>query len=147
MSDTTRRAVLAGAAGVTAVTVLAACGDDDSDGGSAGSNGSGGTGSTAGAAAGGVLATKADIPVGGGKIFADGGGVVVTQPTSGQFKAFSSICTHQQCVVSEVTGGSIHCKCHGSAFSAADGSVTNGPATKGLPEKQLKIDGDNISLA
>ncbi|GGM12604.1 Rieske (2Fe-2S) protein [Dactylosporangium sucinum] len=143
MSDTTRRAVLAGAAGVTAVTVLAACGGDDSDSGSSGSDNGGSTG---GAAAG-VLATKADIPVGGGKIFTEGGGVVVTQPTSGQFKAFSSICTHQQCLVSEVTDGSIHCKCHGSAFSAADGSVKNGPATKGLPEKQLKVEGDNISLA
>lgn len=86
MSDTTRRAVLAGAAGITAVTVLAACGDDSDDSGSTGDS------STGGAAAG-VLATKADIPVGGGKIFKDGGGVVVTQPEVGKFKAFSSICT------------------------------------------------------
>lgn len=135
MSETTRRAVLAGAAGVTAVSVLAACGDDDKGSGSTDSKSTG------------VLATKADIPVGGGKVFKDGGGVVVTQPTAGQFKAFTSICTHQQCVVSEVVNGSINCKCHGSMFSAADGSVTNGPATKGLDEKQLKIDGDNISLA
>ena len=140
MSDTTRRAVLAGAAGITAVTVLAACGDDSDDGGSTGDS------STGGAAAG-VLATKADIPVGGGKIFKEGGGVVVTQPEAGQFKAFSSICTHQSCVVSDVAAGAINCQCHGSAFSAADGSVKNGPATKGLTEKTLKIDGDNISLA
>jgi Rieske Fe-S protein len=140
MSDTTRRAVLAGAAGITAVTVLAACGDDSDDSGSTGDS------STGGAAAG-VLATKADIPVGGGKIFKDGGGVVVTQPEAGKFKAFSSICTHQSCVVSDVAAGAINCQCHGSAFSAADGSVKNGPATKGLAEKTLKIDGDNISLA
>jgi Rieske Fe-S protein len=140
MSDTTRRAVLAGAAGITAVTVLAACGDDGDDSGSTGDS------STGGAAAG-VLATKADIPVGGGKIFKDGGGVVVTQPEAGKFKAFSSICTHQSCVVTDVAAGAINCKCHGSVFSAADGSVKNGPATKGLAEKTLKIDGDNISLA
>jgi Rieske Fe-S protein len=138
MSDTTRRAVLAGAVGVTAVSVLAACGDD--------SSGTGGTSGTT-AAAGGVLAKKADIPVGGGKIFTDGGGVVVTQPTSGTFKGFSAICTHQQCVVAEVADGKINCKCHGSVFSAADGSVQNGPATKSLAEKQLKVDGDSISLA
>lgn len=141
MSDTTRRAVLAGAAGITAVTALAACGDDSGDSGSTGdSNNTGG-------AAAGVLTTKADIPVGGGKIFKDGGGVVVTQPETGQFKAFSSICTHQSCVVSDVTGNAINCRCHGSVFSAADGSVKNGPATKGLAEKALKVDGDNISLA
>ncbi|GAA3189695.1 Rieske (2Fe-2S) protein [Dactylosporangium siamense] len=140
MSDTTRRAVLAGAAGITAVTVLAACGDDSDDSGSTGDS------STGGAAAG-VLATKADIPVGGGKIFKDGGGVVVTQPEAGKFKAFSSICTHQSCVVSDVAAGAINCRCHGSVFSAADGSVKNGPATKGLAEKSLKVEGDNISLA
>ncbi|MFC4996391.1 Rieske (2Fe-2S) protein [Dactylosporangium cerinum] len=140
MSDTTRRAVLAGAAGITAVTVLAACGDDSDDSGSTGDS------STGGAAAG-VLATKADIPVGGGKIFKDGGGVVVTQPEAGKFKAFSSICTHQSCVVSDVAAGAINCRCHGSVFSAADGSVKNGPATKGLAEKALKVEGDNISLA
>ena len=135
MSDTTRRAVLAGAAGVTAVTVLAACGDDDS-----------GTSSSTSAAAGGVLAKKADVPVGGGKIVSDGGGVVITQPAAGTFKAFSAICTHQNCVVAEVVNGSIICKCHGSKFSAADGSVTTGPATKALAEKKLKIDGEDISL-
>lgn len=143
MSDTTRRAVLAGAAGITAATVLAACGDDSDDNGGSGSTGDKSTG---GAAAG-VLATKADIPVGGGKIFKDGGGVVVTQPEAGQFKAFSSICTHQSCVVTDVAAGAINCRCHGSVFSAADGSVKNGPATKALAEKALKIDGDNISLA
>src|SRR5687767_4758617 len=121
MSDTTRRAVLAGAAGITAVTVLAACGDDSDDGGSTGDN------STGGAAAS-VLATKADIPVGGGKIFKDGGGVVVTQPEAGQFKAFSSICTHQSCVVTDVAAEGINCRCHGSVFSSTDGSVKNGPA-------------------
>ncbi|GAA1517357.1 hypothetical protein GCM10009827_035360 [Dactylosporangium maewongense] len=140
MSDTTRRAVLAGAAGITAVTALAACGDDSDDSGKTGDSSTGG-------AASGVLATKADIPVGGGKIFKDGGGVVVTQPEAGQFKAFSSICTHQSCVVSDVSAGAINCRCHGSVFSAADGSVKNGPATKGLAEKTLKVDGDNISLA
>jgi Rieske Fe-S protein len=139
MSDTTRRAVLAGAVGVTAATALAACGDDSDS--SSSSNG----GSTAGA--GGVLTTKADIPVGGGKVFSDAGGVVVTQPASGQYKAFSAICTHQQCVVSDVSNGAINCKCHGSVFSAVDGSVKNGPATRSLDEKVLKIDGDNISLA
>jgi Rieske Fe-S protein len=139
MSDTTRRAVLAGAVGVTAVSVLAACGDDDS-GSTTGSTGNP-------AAAGGTLAKKADIPVGGGKIFTDGGGVVVTQPAAGQFKAFSAICTHQQCVVADVSNGMINCKCHGSMFSAADGSVKKGPATKSLAEKPLKIEGDSIALA
>ena len=44
---------------------------------------------------------KADIPVGGGKVF-DALKVVVTQPTAGDYKAFSAICTHQGCTVSGV---------------------------------------------
>ncbi|WP_433057915.1 ubiquinol-cytochrome c reductase iron-sulfur subunit [Dactylosporangium sp. CS-033363] len=134
MSETTRRAVLAGAVGVTAVTVLAACGDDDS--------GSDSTGS--GSTPGGPIAKKADIPVGGGKIVSDDGGTVITQPESGTFKAFTAICTHQQCIVTDVANNNINCKCHGSTFSATDGSVTNPPASQPLKEKTLRFEGDDI---
>lgn len=47
------------------------------------------------------LAASADVPVGGGAIFTDQQ-VVVTQPSEGDFKAFTAICTHQGCVVSNV---------------------------------------------
>ena len=88
----------------------------------------------------------ADIPVGGGKVFA-AEGVVITQPRAGQFKGFSPICTHQGCPVSNVDGGTINCTCHGSKFSIEDGSVKAGPATKPLPPKDIKVNGDQISLA
>ena len=136
MSDTTRRAVLAGAVGVTAASVLAACGDDDS-----------GSNPSAGSTPGGPAAKKSDIPVGGGKIVADAGGTVITQPESGTYKAFTAICTHQQCIVTEVSNNTINCKCHGSTFSAVDGSPTNPPATQKLTEKQLRMDGDDIYIA
>ncbi|MGI5244342.1 Rieske (2Fe-2S) protein [Dactylosporangium sp. CA-139066] len=136
MSDTTRRAVLAGAVGVTAASVLAACGDNDS-----GSNTSAGS-----TAAGGPAAKKSEIPVGGGKVVPDAGGTVITQPESGTFKAFTAICTHQQCIVSEVSNNSINCRCHGSTFSAVDGTATNPPATQKLDEKKLRLDGDDIYI-
>jgi Rieske Fe-S protein len=150
MSDTTRRTVLAGAAGLTAVTVLAACGDDeptDTPGATTPTTGGGAPPTGGPAAANGALAKKADIPVGGGKIFTEGGGVVITQPTAGEFKAFSATCTHQSCTVASVANGDINCACHGSKFSAADGSVKNGPAARPLAAKELKIEGDDISLA
>ena len=81
-----------------------------------------------------ALARTSDIPVGGGEIFADQG-VVVTQPTAGEFKAFGPICTHQGCPVTNVDGGTINCTCHNSRFSIEDGSVKAGPATKPLPAK------------
>jgi nitrite reductase/ring-hydroxylating ferredoxin subunit len=92
------------------------------------------------------LATTADIPVGGGKIFKDEQ-VVVTQPKEGEFKAFTSICTHQQCPVANVKGGTINCTCHGSKFNITDGSVANPPATRPLAEKKITVAGNSIRLA
>ncbi|MER7005583.1 Rieske (2Fe-2S) protein [Dactylosporangium sp. NPDC000555] len=136
MSDTTRRAVLAGAVGVTASSVIAACGGGDS-----------GSNSTAkDSTPSGPIAKKSDIPVKGGKIVTVGGGIVITQPEPGTFKAFTAICTHQLCVVTDVANNSINCKCHGSTFSAVDGSVTNPPAPAKLDEKKLRIDGEDIYL-
>src|SRR5207248_974836 len=152
MGDTTedrgltgRRAVL-GFGGAAALAALAGCGtasnqssDDPTGGANAPTTGAATPTSAAAPApsnghAGGPLAQTSEIPVGGGKIFADAS-VVVTQPTTGQFKAFSSICTHQQCPVTSVSGGTINCPCHGSKYSIADGSVKSGPAPKPLPSK------------
>ncbi|MEZ5191458.1 MAG: Rieske (2Fe-2S) protein [Nocardioides sp.] len=71
--------------------------------------------------------------------------VVVTQPTEGEFKAFSAVCTHAGCLVSSVSD-TINCVCHGSAFSIADGSVVSPPATKPLPAAAITVDGVSITL-
>src|SRR5918994_4238548 len=101
------------------------------DGTASGSPGSG----TGGSGTGGLSAAKADIPVGGGKIFPDAQ-AVVTQPKSGEFKAFTAVCTHQMCIVAEVAE-TINCNCHGSKFSITDGSVVTGPAPSPLPAKTV----------
>ncbi|MBQ1047124.1 Rieske (2Fe-2S) protein [Micromonospora sp. C51] len=93
-----------------------------------------------------ALATLADIPVGGGAIFADAG-VVVTQPTDGVIKAYSATCTHQGCTVTSVSDGTIVCACHNSVFDIADGSVRSGPAGAPLPAANVTVDGDAIRLA
>jgi Rieske Fe-S protein len=131
-----RRTVVAavGAAGIA--VALTACGAEDkaSDTGAAGN------------AAGTELAKTTDIPEGGGKVFADQG-VVVTQPTAGTFKAFSSKCTHQGCAVKGIANGVITCPCHQSQFSVTDGSVKKGPATSPLPAADIIVNGDSIKLA
>ncbi|SCF02224.1 Rieske (2Fe-2S) protein [Micromonospora chokoriensis] len=147
----TRRTLLTGVGAVGAAVVLAACGSDDGSGSDAPTSGGPAVPSTGDAGGGDrqgaqSLATTADIPVGGGKVLATEG-VVITQPTAGQFKGFSPICTHQNCPVSNVDGGTINCTCHGSKFSIEDGSVKAGPATKPLPPKNIKVTGDQISLA
>jgi Rieske Fe-S protein len=93
-----------------------------------------------------AFAQASDIEVGGGTIFAEDQ-VVITQPSDGEFKCFSAVCTHQGCVVSSVSDGTINCECHGSAFSIADGSVVTGPATAPLAEQSIAVDGDAITLA
>ncbi|MGA4944857.1 Rieske (2Fe-2S) protein [Streptomyces cinereoruber] len=150
--STSRRTVLFAAAALT----TAGCG---SDGG--GDGGDGGT--TAGTPEapdapetpgapdspegdGEALARTSEIPVGGGTVFAEEK-VVVTQPTAGEFKAFSAVCTHQGCLVNKVADGTVDCPCHGSRFRVADGSVVTGPATRPLPAEQIIVSGETISLA
>lgn len=147
--DISRRAVLVGTCG-TCATALAACAGYGSGQTAApvavqpAPAAPGAAAAPGGAAA--ALASTADIPVGGGKIFAEKD-VVVTQPAEGTFKAFSATCTHQGCPVATVEGGTINCNCHGSKFKVADGSVAKGPAAKPLAEKTLKVDGTSITLA
>ena len=109
-------------------------------GGGASSSGSSGSGGS-----GGLTTPKAAIPVGGGTIFPDAQ-AVVTQPKSGQFKAFTAVCTHQTCIVAEVVQ-TINCNCHGSKFSITDGSVVNGPATAPLAAKKVTASGDNLTIS
>ena len=52
---------------------------------------------------------------------------MVTQPTEGEFKAFSAVCTHQGCLVASVSDGTINCDCHGSKFSIETGDAEAGP--------------------
>jgi len=101
------------------------------------------SGDASGASSGQGLTVKAaDIPVGSGKVFPDAQ-TVITQPKAKEFKAFSSICTHQGCQVDAVTT-TINCPCHGSKYSITDGSVVNPPAPKPLPAKTIKVEGDNL---
>ena len=149
-----RRAVLRGAAVAglagAAVPLLAACGDDGAAGGTPSSStptsapSSAPTSSAPTSGGGGpVLGPVSDVPVGGGKVFTDAK-IVVTQPTAGQYKAFTAVCTHMGCIVEKVENDTIDCPCHGSKFNASDGSVANGPATKPLAPINVTVQGGNI---
>jgi nitrite reductase/ring-hydroxylating ferredoxin subunit len=152
-SGPSRRTLVAavGAAGLT--VALTACGSEEEPSGPSTEQGAGGGatneggGSSTGAGAGGAaLAKTSDIPEGSGKIFKDEK-VVVSQPTAGEFKAFSTVCTHQNCPMVDLKDDIISCTCHGSQFSVLDGSVKKAPAVKPLAEKQISVNGDSITLA
>lgn len=102
------------------------------------------TASGAAAAENGV-GSASGVAVGGGAIF-EAAKLVVTQPAAGTYKAFTAVCTHQGCIVSTISNGTIICPCHGSTFSIKDGSVINGPATKPLAEQKITVTGGTIKL-
>lgn len=162
-----RRTILKGAAvaGV-ALPFLAACGGDDEPSGSGATTPSsdssssagdptgtgGGNGGGGGSTAADAIATTEEIPEGGG-IILDDPGIVITQPSEGEFQGFSNICKHAGCELTSVADGTINCNCHGSQYSIADGSPVTGPngqpasTISALDPKPVAVDGKNISLA
>jgi Rieske Fe-S protein len=147
--DPSRRFILAAAAAVGTASLVAACGgaEEPAAKGSsapAATTDSPATASSAPPSAGGEsLTATADVPVGSGVILADEK-VVVTQPTAGEFKAFSSTCTHMSCQLSGFADDRITCPCHGSSFSISDGTPAGGPATRPLNPIPVKVDGSNV---
>lgn len=138
---TRRGVVAAGAGAVVAAAALTACTTYGKENAAPAPNPAP-TGNPAGPGqpAGNALAKTADIPVGGGVIVGD---TVVTQPSAGTFVGLSSVCTHAGCTVASVSGGTINCPCHGSKYKL-DGTVSNGPATKALAAKTVRVVGDSV---
>ncbi len=90
-----------------------------------------------------VRVPVAEVPQDGGLVR---DGVVITQPTAGRYRAFDARCPHQGCLVSEVTTRAIVCPCHGSEFDPSTGEMTKGPATEGLAERTVVVEGDDVVI-
>ena len=135
-----RRSIMKAAALVVVpaagVGTVAACSSSPSSGKSGNSSSGGGKS---------ISVPSSSVPVGGGYVD-QSNLVVVTQPVAGQFKAFTAVCTHQGCTVAGVSNNQIQCPCHGSIFSAKDGSVINGPATTGLAAMTATVNGANVDV-
>ncbi|GAB2861758.1 Rieske (2Fe-2S) protein [Nocardioides pacificus] len=139
----TRRIVFHGLGALAVAAALAGCaGGDDGESTTGGSEGGSGDTATPGDA----LATTSEVPVEGGLILT-GAKLVLTQPTEGEFKAYSAVCPHQGQLVTDVADGTITCSHHGSQYDAASGDVTQGPATSGLEAVEITVEGDQILLA
>ncbi len=154
LTGLSRRRVLGVAAGTGALGVVAACGgSSDSDTATATKTTAASSAapstpasSSAPATGGAAIAKVADVPVGGG--FVDKADkIVVTQPTAGTYEGFTAVCTHLGCTVAKVEKNIISCPCHGSQFSATDGTVKGGPAPKPLAKIAVKVEGDSIVKA
>lgn len=126
--------VSAAGAGLVAVATLAACSPSPAP-----SNGAGGQEAS-------TTVPESSVPVAGGVVI-DAAQVIVTQPTAGQYKAFSAICTHAGCLVAGVSQGQIVCPCHGSTFNMTTGAVINGPASAPLPTRTVTVNGKDLVIS
>lgn len=158
---------LGAAIGVSAAgaSVVAACGGGDGGGGSSASSGggataSGGTTSGGGETSGGTtemgsaggqaIAQASEVPQNSAVKFTDSGGpAVLVHLQSGDFVAYSAVCTHQQCTVAyQEQSSQLACPCHGSIFDPSNGGqVVSGPAPTPLPEIPIQVQGGQITKA
>ncbi len=77
-----------------------------------------------------VIAKSSDVAVGETRSFTQGKTYFVSRTATALF-AFDDVCTHQGCSV-ELSGKEMVCPCHQARFSAADGKLIQGPATRSL---------------
>jgi Rieske Fe-S protein len=139
--------------GAAGASLVAACG------GGGGEKAGEGTGETPGAVegakeategtkgvaqveSGGAITQESEVEPGSALEFTDettGQQAVLVHLESGDFAAYSAICTHRGCTVG-YSDGNLACPCHGSVFDPAnDGAVVNGPATQPLPEIPVEV--------
>ena len=72
---------------------------------------------------------------------------VLVHLESGEFVAYSAVCTHQGCTV-DYSDGNLACPCHGSVFDPArGGAVVNGPAQQPLPEIPVEAQNGEVIRA
>ncbi len=93
-----------------------------------------------------LLATTSDVPVGGGLVI-ESAQVVLVQPTKGDIRAYTAICSHAACLVAVMSADELRCPCHASVFATSDGSVLSGPAPSPLAARDIAIEGTEIRLA
>ena len=155
-----------GAAGASVIAACGGGGEGAGNGGGGGGNGGGAatteaappsgageettqtapeTTASGGEQAGGggdAIAGESEVPPGTAVPFDEGGGpAILVHLQSGDFAAYSAVCTHAQCTVAyQEQSGQIACPCHGSVYDPADGAaVVNGPAPMPLPEIPVEV--------
>lgn len=91
-----------------------------------------------------AIVAAAKMPPGEALRFSDAQGnpAWLVHETSGDFRAFSAVCTHAGCVV-DISGGEFVCPCHGGSYSVTSGQVLGGPPPQPLQRLDVRvIDGD-----
>ncbi len=148
-------------------SMLAACGGGATGGASGGGGGEYGGGAGGGGEAarqssgkktdggtqkqtsgGQVIARTSEVAPGSAINFKDSGSpAVLIHLESGDFVAYSAVCTHQQCTVA-YRNGQLACPCHGSVFDPANnGQIVSPPANRPLPQIPVEVRGGEVFKA
>lgn len=139
---TRRTALSAGlaTAALTATGALTGCGNDNQD-----DRPSTDQPSASGTVASGTVLTSLNaLPVGGiVAVTIDKIPAFVVRPAENTIGAFSAICTHQGCTVTD-GGDALDCACHGARFARMTGAVLRGPATEPLPPIAVHVNGNDV---
>lgn len=95
------------------------------------------------------IAEASEVEPGSAVPFTDAGSgeqAVLLRLESGEFAAYSAICTHLGCVVAyDSAEGTLECPCHGSIFDSENGAeVVEGPASRPLPEIPVRVEGGRV---
>jgi nitrite reductase/ring-hydroxylating ferredoxin subunit len=71
---------------------------------------------------------------------------VAVATVDGTYYAFSDICTHLRCSLSEgeLDGTTLTCICHGSRFDVSTGEVLRGPAKRPIEVYAVRVQGDEL---
>jgi cytochrome b6-f complex iron-sulfur subunit len=92
-----------------------------------------------------VAAKVGEVPVNSGKIFKFGNkpGILV-HTVSGEFKAFSAVCSHLECIVQYKSDTKqIWCACHNGQYNLS-GKNVGGPPPRPLEEYKVNTRGDDV---
>ena len=92
-----------------------------------------------------VAAKLSEVPPNSGKIFKFGNkpGILV-HTAAGEFKAFSAVCTHLECIVQyKEDTKQIWCACHNGQYNLS-GQNIGGPPPRPLEEFKVNTRGDDV---
>lgn len=94
------------------------------------------------------LGASNDLTTGGVMVLTGGARpALLVRPAADTYVAFDARCPHEQATnLWSLGGGLLTCNNHGSRFGASDGTLANGPATRGLTTLPLQRTGNTLTV-
>ena len=93
--------------------------------------------------------TQLPAPRGVLRVELEGEPVAIVCTDAGSYSAISDVCSHAEVALSDgdIDGSSVECWLHGSRFDLRTGKPLGPPATRAVPDYDIKFDGDDVYLS